>query len=76
MESNEHPQYKEPKNISKQVLPKLSTRHTIEGRTQEFTVGSRNAESDGVAAKGSKLEAQAINMQNSKKAKRAKKKSR
>lgn len=75
MESNEHPQHKEPKGISKQVLPKLSARHTIEGRTQEFTVGSRNAESDGVAAKGSKLEAQAINMQNSKKAKRAKKKS-
>lgn len=65
----EYPQHIPPTGSSTKILRKASARHTVEGRTQEFTVGSRAAESGGIAAKGSKLEEAALNMQSAKKRK-------
>lgn len=68
----EYPQHVPPVGSSEKILRKASARHTIEHRTQEFTVGSRAAESGGVAAKGSQLEAAGLNMQAAKRKKRKK----
>jgi len=61
MEAN-YPEHVPPKGSSRKVLTELSEKHTVSGRTQEFTVGSRNAVSGGIAAKGSQLEASAMSM--------------
>lgn len=63
----EYPKHKTPEGSSKKVLVELSGKHTVDGRTQEFTVGSRAAEAGGIAAKGSQLEASALNMKPRKK---------
>lgn len=57
-----YPEHIHPEGSSEQILPDVSARHTIGHKTQEFTIGSRAAESGGIAAKGSELEASALNM--------------
>lgn len=56
------PEHTPPKGSSKKILTNLSARYSAGGRAQEFTVGSRATESDGVAAMGSRLEASAMSM--------------
>jgi len=65
-----YPLHEPPEGSSKKVLRRASAKHTVDGRTQEFTVGSRAAEPGGVAAKGSQLEAAGLNMQAAKRKKR------
>lgn len=68
----DYPLHVPPEGSSKKTLKRASARHTIGDRTQEFTVGSRAAESGGIAAKGSQLEAAGLNMQAAKRKKRKK----
>lgn len=48
------PQHQHPEGSSQQILPHITARQP---RTNEFTVGSRNVQPGGIAAKGSQLEA-------------------